>query len=311
MSNRAIRRAAERQAQKLAVKASKVMSASVGGGSNEPPPDPFTFQDPSDETKMRAEQAPTDAVKSHGTTCTSRPETQTSEARCNANRANAQHSTGPRTAEGKAKSSMNAVKTGLTGRSVVLPTEDVHKYYEHLDRHFAEFAPATEKEKALVQTIADTEWRLLRVAPLEAGIFAVGHRRLADQFAEEPDPARRADLITAEIFMTYRKDFSNLALQERRLRGQRKADTAELQQLQQARIQKRLDLITHARETANRCADLKRDFYPAGHGFDFTFGEYMHFCKLTTEQYPLTRRDLDFDTVVAAYRAAQKEPQAA
>jgi hypothetical protein len=32
-------------------------------------------------------------------------------------RANSQHSTGPRSDEGKAKSSLNAIKTGLTGRT--------------------------------------------------------------------------------------------------------------------------------------------------------------------------------------------------
>ena len=145
MPNRAQRRAAERQAQKLAVNAkSRVMSAtaSVGGSDQPPPPDTFNFQDLIDEIKAK----------------------ETSEARRNANRANAQHSTGPRTEEGKAKSSMNAVKTGLTGRTVLLPTDDIHAYYDHLDRHFAEFSPATDKEKALTQTIADTEWRLLRIA---------------------------------------------------------------------------------------------------------------------------------------------------
>src|SRR4051794_40029450 len=40
-----------------------------------------------------------------------------------ANRANAHLSTGPRTPEGKAKSCLNAVKTGLTGRTVLLPAE--------------------------------------------------------------------------------------------------------------------------------------------------------------------------------------------
>ncbi|MBV9938821.1 MAG: hypothetical protein JO150_09975 [Acidobacteriaceae bacterium] len=42
-----------------------------------------------------------------------------SERRLAANRANAQWSTGPQTPEGKAKSSLNAVKTGLTGRTVL------------------------------------------------------------------------------------------------------------------------------------------------------------------------------------------------
>jgi hypothetical protein len=41
-----------------------------------------------------------------------------------ANRRNAQHSTGPRTAEGKAASSMNALKTGIDAQSSVIPGED-------------------------------------------------------------------------------------------------------------------------------------------------------------------------------------------
>ena len=46
------------------------------------------------------------------------------EAQVHANRANAQLSTGPSSASGKAKSSLNAVKTGLTGRTVLLPGDD-------------------------------------------------------------------------------------------------------------------------------------------------------------------------------------------
>ena len=42
-----------------------------------------------------------------------------SEARLAANRENAQKSTGPKTPEGKAKSSLNAVKCGLTGNTVL------------------------------------------------------------------------------------------------------------------------------------------------------------------------------------------------
>ena len=47
-----------------------------------------------------------------------------SERRLAANRANAQLSTGPRTPEGKAKSSLNAVKTGLCGRTVLFADEE-------------------------------------------------------------------------------------------------------------------------------------------------------------------------------------------
>jgi hypothetical protein len=37
----------------------------------------------------------------------------------------------------------------------------------------------------------------------------------------------------------------------------------------------------------------------------------MHFCQQNQEHYELTERELDFDTVVAAYRAIQKEQPAA
>src|SRR5882757_3801626 len=47
-----------------------------------------------------------------------------SEACLEANRANAQLSTGPRSENGKAKSSLNAVKTALTGSTVLLPADD-------------------------------------------------------------------------------------------------------------------------------------------------------------------------------------------
>ena len=54
------------------------------------------------------------------------------EAQITANRANAKLSTRPSSAEGKAKASLNAVKTGLTGRTVVLPSEDVEVYQKHV-----------------------------------------------------------------------------------------------------------------------------------------------------------------------------------
>jgi len=155
-----------------------------------------------------------------------------------ANRANAQMSTGPTSPQGKATSSLNAVKTGLTGQTVLLPTDDAIIYQQHLASIFAQFAPATDQEKALVQTIADTEWRLLRIFPLETGIYAIGLRELADLYPDEPNPANRQALIQAEIFRTYRRELNNLALQERRLRNHHKADTAELQALQQARLEK-------------------------------------------------------------------------
>ena len=48
------------------------------------------------------------------------------------NRANAQHSTGPRTEAGKKRSSLNALRHGLTGHVIVMPGEDLAAYERFL-----------------------------------------------------------------------------------------------------------------------------------------------------------------------------------
>ncbi|MBV9679807.1 MAG: hypothetical protein JO185_25965 [Acidobacteriaceae bacterium] len=163
------------------------------------------------------------------------PISSASERRLAANRANAQLSTGPVTAEGKAKSSLNAVKTGLTGRTILLPSEDVAAYQEHIARYQQEFQPADERERTLVQNLADTQWRLNRIPGLETGLFALGRLRYADLFAEEQNPQVREALLDAHILMTDAKHFKNLYLQESRLRRQYREDTQELQDRQARR----------------------------------------------------------------------------
>ena len=63
-----------------------------------------------------------------------------------ANQANAQKSTGPATAEGKQRSSLNSLKTGLTGRTVLMPGEDAEAYRLHCERFEEDFQPATTEE---------------------------------------------------------------------------------------------------------------------------------------------------------------------
>jgi hypothetical protein len=250
MSARTIRRAAERHALKLAAKANTVTVASASVAT--PVEIPLTVDF-----------------------------TATSESQILANRANAQFSTGPKTPEGKATSSLNAVKTGLTGRTVLLTSDDALIYQQHLDRNFLEFSPVTDREKSLVQSIADTEWRLLRITPLEASLYAIGRLELSDQFADHSDPINREALILGKIYQTYKKDFNNLALQERRLRAHRKTDLAELQQLQKERSEKETDKQTKA---------------PRANGFEFSNEEMSAFCDANFDQRQLTGLNLDFET---------------
>ena len=105
-----------------------------------------------------------------------------SPARVAANQANAQFSTGPKTVEGKSKASLNAVTTALTGRTVLLASEDVALYEKHINAFRDEFRPGNEVERSLVQAIADTEWRLGRIPHLILALEAKARIELADNF---------------------------------------------------------------------------------------------------------------------------------
>ncbi|HEY6988541.1 MAG TPA: hypothetical protein VH369_09155 [Bryobacteraceae bacterium] len=154
-----------------------------------------------------------------------------------ANKKNAQLSTGPVSASGRAKSSLNAVKSGLTGRTILLPGEDAAEYQRHLAAFTGEFQPAGLRECELVQSIADTWWRLRRIPALEMALFAKGRIEFANLFEEE-DLAARPHLIDAHTFLAYEKQIRNLQIQEARLARRREKEMAELRTLQQQRKEK-------------------------------------------------------------------------
>src|SRR6202167_4329711 len=84
-------------------------------------------------------------------------------------------STGPRTPEGKRRSCVNALRHGLTGRVVVLPSEDMDAYHAFCAELIADLAPETPVERQYAQTFCDTQWRLNRARSFEDSMFALGH----------------------------------------------------------------------------------------------------------------------------------------
>ena len=89
-----------------------------------------------------------------------------------ANRQNAHHSRGPQTAEGRARSRRNALKHGLTARSLILEGERVAQYEELRTELITTYAPHGLVEEQLVDVMAGLLWRLRRVPALEAAAFA-------------------------------------------------------------------------------------------------------------------------------------------
>jgi hypothetical protein len=85
----------------------------------------------------------------------------------NANRKNAEKSTGPKTPEGKATASQNAVKHGFFAKNDVISGEDLALYEAHRQNIYDEFVPLTPTESVLTQRIASLTWRLMRADRLQ------------------------------------------------------------------------------------------------------------------------------------------------
>ena len=91
-----------------------------------------------------------------------------SQKRIEANRRNAQKSTGPRTPEGKNRSRFNGVKHGLRATVAVLPGEDPAAFQERVDALMERFAPQNPVEADLLERVAATTWSLERANRAEA-----------------------------------------------------------------------------------------------------------------------------------------------
>jgi hypothetical protein len=143
-------------------------------------------------------------------------------------------STGPRTPEGKRRSSLNALRHGLTGRVVVLPTEDLTAYQSFSEELFASLKPETPVERQFAQTYIDTQWRLNRIRAIEDGMFALGHFEEAGDI-DVDHPEIHSTLTAARKFREDSKAFANLSLYEQRLQRTLKESLRQLHELQTAR----------------------------------------------------------------------------
>jgi len=201
-----------------------------------------------------------------------------SDARLNANRENAKKSTGPTSSEGKAKSSLNAVKCNLTGNSLLFATEaEAARYAAHVASYEKMYSPVGPEESALTQSITDIRFRLNRIPGLEQAIIALGSQQLIEENPALAEPQAESALIL-EVRRQHEKELRNLALQENRLTRRRERETVELERIQTARKQKEEAERKEKEEEALREAakvvflgrHLNQNFLVPGLGFVFS-----------------------------------------
>ena len=110
-----------------------------------------------------------------------------------ANQANAQLSTGPRTPEGKAAVARNRTTHGLSSPDFfLLSGEDPEEFGALLASYHQEHQPDGPTESFLVNELAHSQWKLRRIAAMEAGLLGAGDPH------SSPDELMRADLAGPE-----------------------------------------------------------------------------------------------------------------
>ncbi len=122
-----------------------------------------------------------------------------SEAQVLANRRNAEKSTGPRTVEGKAVASQNAVRHGLLAERCVIRTEDPEEFDAFREQMLGELDPAGPIETVLAERIVSLSWRLKRAERMQNealdcllaqdGVDSGGESGELGSFEQAGDPA--------------------------------------------------------------------------------------------------------------------------
>ena len=210
-----------------------------------------------------------------------------SEKQLEANRRNAQKSTGPRTAQGQANSSRNNLRHGLTGQISLLPTEDREAHDAFCNELIDSFNPETPMERQLANSIAEDSWRLNRARAIENNMFALGrgHQHREAQIA----------LADAATFLAQANAFNLLSIYEQRINRNLQRNMKLLKDLQAERKTHHSQAMEEAKLLAQLNLMNGLPYEPERNGFVFSHTEI--------------NRAIDRDNRLKAARLAAIAPQ--
>jgi hypothetical protein len=218
------------------------------------------------------------------------PNAHISEAQLEANRQNAQKSTGPRTEEGKKRCRINATRHGLTGQFHAFSHEDKRAFDEHCTNLMADFKPETYREKILAMSIAEDMWRLNRARAMENNIFALGMSGpIAD--ATDVDSAEgHAAACQARVWLADGKNIQLLALYETRIRRNIEKNEKQLKELQTERKAVHAKALQEEILLAKLAISEGMPYHAEENGFGFSDHEITRLARRELRLYEATRR---------------------
>lgn len=196
-----------------------------------------------------------------------------SEIQLAANRANALKSTGPRTEQGKQRSSLNALRHGFTAQVSIMTETDREALATFTAAIIEEFDPKGPMESQLAQFIATCQFRLNRMAALEDNLLALGSmENLAGNFLLDHPQVHEA----ACQAQSYRNDpacFDRLSLYGQRLFNRSQRAMKYLRQMQAERKTREEQDLQAAVDLYRLFKMQEQPFDPQENGFVFSLTE--------------------------------------
>jgi len=202
-----------------------------------------------------------------------------------ANRRNAQHSTGPKSPETKAKTRLNSMRDGFTGQVTTLSDEDRPIFEKFKSDLINGLAPKTVMELSLASSIAWDNWRLNHLRAVEMNMYALG----ADDDTVEIDcnaPELHTAIADAVTYGKEAKKFALMSIYEQRLNRSVHKNLATLRDLQaerRANHQRDLDEeIVLARANDINGLPYEAPVAPSQNGSVFSNHEVFHAAHRVT-----------------------------
>jgi hypothetical protein len=174
-----------------------------------------------------------------------------------ANRLNAQKSTGPTSPEGKAHSSMNALKSGIDAKSLIIRGENPEALQTLAVTYFDRWTPTTPEQRLLVDSLIINEWLLRRYLKVETQLwhdsmpdperfddrtylckaFGYSHQR-SDRIMRHKNSLQRN-------FHAALRDLERLKAAEAKAEAQPPSEPAAPQPLEEAPVSPQIGFVSH------------------------------------------------------------------
>ena len=183
---------------------------------------------------------------------------------------------GPRTAEGKRRSSLNATRHQLLSKTYIATPEESSSFNAHMDAYREALAPVGLLESQLSTLIAMDRWRNFRAAMIENSIFAQGYLDHAEAIDVDNSQVAEA-LAEAKTWTAEAHSLSLLNTYEGRISRRVDKNMAQLIALQTQRkerygiAQSEAVKLVQLAEAQEAVYDPGNDFQPAS-----AYGEFVY-----------------------------------